>query len=374
MKILVLTSSFPRYDGDIAGCFVEDHCLQLCRKGHQVQVLCWSEDDRAPRQIGQSLRVDWVRYAPANAGGIFFNDGAPENLEADPLRLVWLGPALLAMFSHALIHAANADLIVGHWLVPGGFLARLVARLSAKPSAVIGHSGGVHALARLSPALASPLSTFITNGPTTVPSTTLRAKLGTMCDVEHVQIRPMGFHPYPHAGGRNRANQAVTMGRLVPIKNIELAIEAVHKSSLCTHLHILGDGPNRARLQDLANPEKITFHGVVRGEPKQHLLTQSRLSLFPSTHQHSRHEGFPVSLLECAHAGATPVIGVIPGAEHLLADQAVQKPPLCAQAWADAIDTLLDRPHCTLTPQLANAYSWDVVGPQWCDWIEQIAS
>ncbi len=373
MKILVLTSSFPRFEGDIAGCFVEDHCLQLCEQGHQVQVLCWSEDTRDSRSIGQRLRVDWIRYAPDGGGGIFFQDGAPENLEANPGRIAWVAPALATMFGHALIHAANADLIIGHWLVPGGFVARLVGRLTGKPSLVIGHSGGVHALAKLPRPLGKPLASYITQGPTSVSSVALKTKLGGLCDVAHVQVRSMGFHPERNLQARERTNQAVTMGRLVPIKNIELAIRAVEKSTHCTHLHILGDGTDRERLQALANPERVTFHGIVRGEQKHTLLAQSRLSLFPSVHQNARHEGLPVSLLECAHAGATPVIGVIPGAKDLLVDPRFQQPPMHADSWAEAMDILLTRAHCAVTPKLAQAYTWDILGPRWCEWIEQVA-
>lgn len=100
------------------------------------------------------------------------------------------------------------------------------------------------------------------------------------------------------AQGAGRA--LVFVGRLVPQKNVELAIQALlHLPSDFT-LRIVGDGPERARLeglvQRLALSGRVRFAGHVR-DVSSHLAA-SDIFLLPS-----RYEGYPAAAVEALAAG-----------------------------------------------------------------------
>ena len=107
-----------------------------------------------------------------------------------------------------------------------------------------------------------------------------------------------------------------TVGRLTEVKRQDLLIRAVAKlSELIPHVWLLlvGDGPERERLQEIAArcdvSDRVVFAGY-QARPEQYLRT---MSVFALT---SRSEGFPVSLLE-AWLAKVPIVcsavGGIPG-------------------------------------------------------------
>jgi glycosyltransferase involved in cell wall biosynthesis len=90
----------------------------------------------------------------------------------------------------------------------------------------------------------------------------------------------------------------VTLASLTPYKRIDLAIAACNQ--LQRRLVIIGDGPDRARLERIAGPT-IEFAGRVSDERRTQLLTDAAAMLFPNE------EDFGISPLE-AMASGTPVI------------------------------------------------------------------
>jgi glycosyltransferase involved in cell wall biosynthesis len=106
VRVAVLTTSYPRDEGDVAGSFVRDAVEQLRAAG---------------------LEVDVVSPATFRHFGIAYGDGIPANLRRRPWKALLL-PVLLASFARAARRAArNADLVHAHWL-PSGLVALVVGR------------------------------------------------------------------------------------------------------------------------------------------------------------------------------------------------------------------------------------------------------
>lgn len=95
-----------------------------------------------------------------------------------------------------------------------------------------------------------------------------------------------------------RGDQLLSLGRLVPYKRVDLAVEAAN--ALGARLVVAGDGPERARLERLAGPT-ITFLGEVSEEQAGDLMESSRLLLFCAE------EDFGIAPLE-ANAHGLPVV------------------------------------------------------------------
>ena len=90
----------------------------------------------------------------------------------------------------------------------------------------------------------------------------------------------------------------VIVSRLVPYKRIDLAIEACNRNG--RKLIVIGDGPDRQRLESLAGPS-ITFLGRASDEEVAKYMSRSRAFLFPGE------EDFGMTPLE-ANASGRPCI------------------------------------------------------------------
>src|SRR6185503_11231350 len=66
VRVGLVTTSYPRFDGDPAGCFVAEHARYLESQGHTVEVV--AAGDR-----GDGIRVP--------GGALFYSGGGPEALE-----------------------------------------------------------------------------------------------------------------------------------------------------------------------------------------------------------------------------------------------------------------------------------------------------
>ena len=101
------------------------------------------------------------------------------------------------------------------------------------------------------------------------------------------------------ASKANEANYYLIVSTLSRYKNIELAIEACNKTS--KKLKIVGEGPDRSRLQKLAGPT-VEFLGYRSNEELKDLYSGASATLFVGD------EDFGIVPLESMSCG-TPVIG-----------------------------------------------------------------
>ena len=95
MKVVVLTTSYPRGPDDVAGAFVRDAVEHL---------------------RGAGLDVEVVSPASFRHFGLAYGHGIVGNLKRSPWKLL-LVPLFLASYSHAARRAArDADIVHAHWL------------------------------------------------------------------------------------------------------------------------------------------------------------------------------------------------------------------------------------------------------------------
>ena len=100
-----------------------------------------------------------------------------------------------------------------------------------------------------------------------------------------------------------RADYFLILSRLVPYKRIDLAVQAFNELGL--PLVVIGDGRDRARLQEMAQPN-VRFAGRLSDTAAQEMLTHCRALLWPGE------EDFGITPLE-ANACGRPVIAYAGG-------------------------------------------------------------
>ncbi|HLX31776.1 MAG TPA: glycosyltransferase family 4 protein [Gaiellaceae bacterium] len=326
MRIVVLTTSWPRNEQAFAGRFVADAVERLRERGVEVEVL-------AP---GSGFR-DF---------GLAYGDGMAVNLRRRP----WAAPLMLFSMWRAVRRAAReADLVHAHWL-----LTALVARFAGKPFVVTLH-GSIRfeglsdvGLARRRPRLVrrllQPAAAVIC-----VSETIAEAIRGA--GVEAVVI-PNGVRIPGEVGSPAEPPEVLYVGRLSPEKNVDVLVEAVGDLNLVA----AGDGP----LRELV-PGAL---GAVPHAEVERLLERATVVVAPCDR-----EGFGVAAAE-AMAFGRPVVAAAGGALlELVGDEetGLLVPPRDASALRAAVERLLAdadlraRLGETARIRAAERYGWDSV-------------
>jgi glycosyltransferase involved in cell wall biosynthesis len=216
LRVCVLTTSYPRSAGDVAGPFV----------AAQVEAL---------RAAG--LEVDVVHPGTFREFGVAGRDGIVQNLRARPWLLAAV-PLFLASFALAARRAARrADVVHAHWLP-----SALPALATGKPF-VLQVWGTDMELARRAPALARPL---IRRARLVIAASDFLAGAARRLGAREVRVIPNGVEVPEHVGEPEEPPHVLYVGRLSEEKGILEFVEATEGLPRV----IVGDGPLRARVPD----------------------------------------------------------------------------------------------------------------------------
>jgi glycosyltransferase involved in cell wall biosynthesis len=351
----VVTTSYPRWPGDPAGGFVAAHVAALRELGHDVEVIAAGDgpDDGSARRV------------PGR--GLFYRGGAPDRLER-PGAVGAAAAFTLELAAHVARRARRWDLAIAHWLAPSA-LAALPARV---PLLAIAHGGDIHTLRRtrlLAPVLHALRAR--------------RARLAFVADelfaiaraavpaiAARSIVQPMGIARAHFAAlGRAPATPPTVLvaARLVPVKGVDVAIEAFARARLPARLVVAGDGPERAALERRAGP-RVAFVGQVDAPARDRLLREAAAVVVPSrVLPGGRTEGTPLVALEALATGA-PLVASAVGGLAALAPAAALVTPDDPAALARAIDRVLaDPPAPDVLRAAVAALDWPAVASRLLD-------
>lgn len=281
MRIGVLTTSYPREEGDPAGHFVAGFAGWLAGRGAQVEVVC------------------------AAAGGrLFYRGGAVGALRARPIagavEAAWWCGRLAATVRRA---QRRWDAMVSHWVVPCGLLGAALD----KPHLAIAHGSDVELLRRL-PGGAALLRQVARRADLVYAADSLRV------DGADGRVVPMAIadaQPGDRARGRRALGLgedsfvALALGRLSSEKGLSLAIDGL---PVGITLVLAGEGPERGRLERRAAGRAVRFVGEVRGDAKADLLAACDVVVVPSLR-----DGSPTVIAEAQAAGRPLVVTRVGG-------------------------------------------------------------
>jgi len=220
VKVVVLTTSYPRDEGDVAGHFVADLAEAARRAGVAVEVV-----------------------SPASFPhlGVAYGGGIAQNLRAQPWRLA-LVPAFLAAFARAARRAArDAELVHAHWIP-----SAVAARAAGKPY-VLQVWGTDVELARRAPALVRPL---VRRARLVLAASSFLADAAHELGARAVVRVPFPVDAPAEVGEPEAPPHVLFAGRLSEEKGILEFIEATQG----VPRRIVGDGPLRGRV-----PEAVGF-------------------------------------------------------------------------------------------------------------------
>jgi glycosyltransferase involved in cell wall biosynthesis len=216
MKVVVLTTSYPRDPDDVAGRFVADAVEGVRALGVDVEV---------------------VSPATFKHFGIAYGGGIAQNLRGAPWKLALL-PAFVAAYARAArVAARDADLVHAHWIP-----SAIAARAAGKPY-VLQVWGTDVELARRAPALVRPL---IRGARQVIGASAFLAEEARALGARDVRVVPFGVDLPAEVGEPEEPPHVLYAGRLSEEKGILDFVEATEGLPRV----IVGDGPLRARVPD----------------------------------------------------------------------------------------------------------------------------
>jgi glycosyltransferase involved in cell wall biosynthesis len=296
VRVLVLTTSYPRYEGDPTANFLAEAVAKLRERG---------------------MEVDVVSPASFRHFGIAYGSGVMGNLRREPWRAL-LVPAMLANFRRAARGpAASADLVHAHWLPTG-----LVAASLGKPFVVQLWGTDVE-LARRLPWVAG--SVLRRARLVICPSNAL-ADAARELGAADVRVIPSGVEVPPFVREEVSPPQVLFAGRLSREKGILELVEAARGMELV----VAGDGPLRAQV-----PGAL---GFVPHRELGELYERSAVVACPS-----HREGFGVVCAEAMAYGRPVVATAVGGLLDLVVDRetGLLVPPRDVPALRAALERLL---------------------------------
>lgn len=373
LKILMLTSSYPKYPGDVTAPFIEAIAQYSRARGHQVAVVLPYHPDWRRPPVEKGVRFFPYRYALRRNWNIW---GYAASLQGDVRvrKLIYLLlPFVLASSfwkMWRLTGRERFDLIQAHWVIPNGPVAALVGRLRRIPVVISLHGSDVYMAERLKPAGWVARWAFRHAAAVTASSPDLleRAqRLGATRTAGRAAVIPYGVDPATFKSPeRSRAeirrelgftpDQPVLLmvGRLVYKKGFEYALRAlpeILEAFPAACLVIAGAGDLRRPLQELATDLQIQasvrFEGPVPHDRLPDYLAASDLFLLPSiVDDQGNVDGLPNALLEAMSAGKAVIASAVAGVPLAVEDGVNGRlvPPRDPAALSRAVRELLADP------------------------------
>jgi glycosyltransferase involved in cell wall biosynthesis len=395
-NLLVLTSTFPRWENDPEPAFV----FELSRRlgdAFDITVL-------APRSPGSKMRENmaglhvirfpyffrrWENLA-THSGGIL------NRLRANPFNYLlvplFLSGQLLALVR--LLRQERFALIHAHWLIPQGLIAVMGLTLARRriPLICTSHGGDLFALRGT---IFQRLKRWVmdrSQALTVVSRAMQSTVIGMGVAPDKVQVISMGvdlkhrFTPDPTV--ERSASELLFVGRLVEKKGLRILLEAMPKV-LAKHpamrLTVAGAGPLGVELSELARrlniSDKVDFLGMVTQSKLPEFYRRATLAIFPFLVAKSGdQEGFGLVQVEAMGCGCPVIAGDLPAIHDSIAheESGLLVPPGNPEVLADIILRALNDPDLCFRmarearKRVMEQFDWEVVAGKYAGLYDKL--
>ena len=392
MRVLSITSSYPRYEGDPTAPFIESITRHVGSRGHEVHVVLPEHREWRRPPVEGDVHYHPYRYSPRPTWTPW---GYSESLEGGVrIRrpLYALAPAVFVSAVRTcrrVLSRGRFDVVHAHWVIPNGPIGAYVARRHGLPLVVSLHGSDVSVSQQSRWLGRVARSCFSRAAAVTAPSQDLLGRAKGLGAAGFLELIPYGADVDAFAVDaptallvRKRlgfgANQTVVcgVGRFVHWKGFDYLIEAFAKASFALpdmRLVFVGDGDLRADLQaqvrSLGLGETVTFAGMAARDEMPGYLAAADIVVVPSIHYDGYVDGLPNVALEALAAGKALVATRVGGLPQLVqsGENGVLIDERDSDALADAIVTLARDPELRLRlgengrELVRESMSWDIV-------------
>jgi glycosyltransferase involved in cell wall biosynthesis len=358
-RLLVLTSTYPRWPGDPEPGFVHELAKRLVVQ-FEVTVVAPHARGALSREVLDGVSVIRYRYAPDALETLVNDGGILANLRRQAWKWLLVPGFLVSMLwvTWRTVCQARTDVVHAHWLIPQGIVVALLGLLDWRmpPFVLTSHGADLYAL-RARPLQAMKRFVVRRAAEVTVVSHAMRTELLRLgAQAQHVSVEPMGVDLSsrftPDASALRSRDEILFVGRLVEKKGLRYLIDAmpiILAERPSAFLTIAGFGPEEEGLQMqtgmLGLAAKVRFMGPVPQEDLATLYRRAAVFVAPFIEAESGdQEGLGLVLVEAAGCDCPVVTCAVAAVREVIGDHALgtivqQRDP---QALAQAILAVLE--------------------------------
>lgn len=350
MKVLMVATAYPRYQGDVITPWLVELIQRLQNKGIHVSVFT-SSYKGLRNQILNGVKIYRFRYFLKQYERLTHEETAVDRIKRGPLNV------MLAVFYILfgtlniirLVKKERFDIIHIHWPFPH-ILFGVCSKTAGQVRLFTTFYGvEIRWLKQKFPFLSRPFSYFINKADTiTAISTHTAQELDTITR-KKVAIVPFSAAIGPRRGTTSDAKEVIFVGRLVERKGVRFLIEAfAHVKDAIPHrLVIIGDGPERTDLEqrthNLNLEDRIIFTGRISDEELYRHYNQCSFIVLPAVYDAKGDiEGLGVVLIEAMSYSKPAIASNAGGITDIMTDgeNGFLVPPRDVHALAKAIERL----------------------------------
>lgn len=340
MKICIFTHTFPRFPGDVATPFMENLARAIGELGHEVYVLVPFDPEIKTQNRGPYKLLTY-KYIFPNRLHIL---GYSRTFKAG--KTIGLATYLIAPFMYLfgfvalfrLVKKEKIDIVNPHWLIPSGFLTRLVKLVTSVPyvASIPGadvHMGSENQVFRRMVGFASEGADFVVSD-----SAYYIAQLNELgfypkkVSIIRYGVNTQDFKPtskdkslLKKIGVGLSDKVVLAVGRMVSQKGFIYLVRAFRQVARIipnSKLVIVGDGYERTRLEEEAKKLKIEdliFPGTVPYDQLIKFYNIADCFVMPSIKDKEGNlDASPVAMMEAMSCGIPVVATRFSGNEDLV--------------------------------------------------------
>jgi len=385
LRIAIITSSYPRYDGDGTAPFVQSLTEAMRLRGHYLNVLA-PYDIAVDDEYRQTCATSRFKYIWPRKWHIL---GHARSLEGDaklkPMAVILLPLFLCSAMLHLLriTRKQSSEIIHAHWLLPNGLVAAWVAGIRKIPFIVSLHGSDMFVAGKN--ILFQGAAKYILKRASGVSACSQElmdraVKLGAG---PNIKLIPWGANPdqfFPlenkeeartQLGWKKDEKIIFSLGRMVGKKGFNHLIAAFAELSQAhpsegLKLVIGGEGPEKIALQvqaqQLGVAQLVRFPGRIAWDHVSKFLGAADIFVLPSVRdEHGNMDGLPTVLLEAMACGLPCIASDIGGVNLVIrnGENGILVQPGSAESLNQALANVLSDP--VRARQLGEAARIDVV-------------
>jgi len=333
-KILIITSTFPRWANDTDPPFVLDLCKRLINNFH-IHVLCPGFPKSKVNESINGVRVKRFRYFINNFELLAYDTGILNKLKNNKLYYLLIPFFVMSevfVITRQLLKEDFA-LVNPHWLLPQGFAAVIAGIVTGKSNRIVctAHGGDIYSLNGL---FLNYIKKFTIKRLRSVVGVSQAMKekvLSLGAEEENVHVIPMGVDLKNKffLADISRGKRAILfVGRLVEKKGLKYLIDAfneIQKKYADVSLVIVGKGPEETNIRNQISKYQIEssvkLMGAVTHDDLHKLYQSHELAVFPFIEDSTGDmEGFGLVMVEAMGCGCAVVASSLPAVADIIID------------------------------------------------------
>ena len=330
MKLLVITTGFPRFSGDLFGAFVYEQVSALCERKMVVQVVAPHEYGLSYMEKIGNISISRFRYMwPEHWQCVAYGGGIPTNIRTSWKTRIQLPVFILGFLWAVFKQKVGVQVVHCHWTISGLIASMIFGQqvpivLSVRGSDVKLFNNFIYKI--LNRYIISRMSYVVA-----VSDDLANSLKNIGVNENKIRVIPNGvsarFQPGDRTASQRQNNLPeesfiiLFVGMFVPVKGLDILVDALSnwQNKVDWKCVLVGDGPERSTIVDSVHryglDRQFIFAGSQEADRIPVWMQSADLLVLPS-----RSEGRPNVAIEAQACGIPVVATRVGGTAEIVND------------------------------------------------------